>query len=139
MASINIINVDLTVIVSLRVPPFIAYNISNLGVILLLFYLDPCLSSFNSLPLSYPNVTTASLLFIHFRRYSKIRKLSGSHDFMNHILKLGSYASIFMRIRNIKNSSWGNYRSHNFSANTNYQLTYTKRILYNIPIRERYF
>ena len=26
---------------------------------------------------------------------------------MNHFLKLGSYASIFMRSRNIKNSSWG--------------------------------
>ena len=36
-----------------------------------------------------------------------MRKLSGSHDFMNHSLKIGSYASIFMRSRNIKNSSWG--------------------------------
>ena len=26
---------------------------------------------------------------------------------MNHSLKLGSYASIFMTSRNIKNSSWG--------------------------------
>ena len=48
-------NVHLTVIVSLRVPPSLAYSLSNLGalayslsnlgVILLLFYLDPCLSS----------------------------------------------------------------------------------------------
>ena len=30
----------------------------------------------------------------------------------------------------------GNYGSHNFSANTDYQLIYTKRILYNIPIGE---
>ena len=33
------INVHLTVIVSLRVPYLLAYNLSNLDVILLLFYL----------------------------------------------------------------------------------------------------
>ena len=36
-------NVHLTVIDSLRVPPLLAYNLSNLGVILVLFYLDSCL------------------------------------------------------------------------------------------------
>ena len=46
-------------------------------------------------------------LFIYFRRYCEIRKLSGSHDIMNYSLKIGSYASIFMWSRNIKNSSWG--------------------------------
>ena len=60
-------------------------------------------------------------------------------------LKLGLNASIIMRIeisRIFHNSftiTWGNSGSHNFSANTDYQLTYTERTLYNIPIGEKYF
>ena len=53
-------------------------------------------------------------------------------------LKLGLNASILMRIeisRILHNSFaiiWGNSGSHDFSVNTNYQLIYTKRTLYNI-------
>ena len=35
--------------------------------------------------------------------------------------------------------TWGNSGSHSVSSNTNYQLIYTKRTLYNIPIGEKYF
>ena len=38
--NVSNINVHLTVTVSLRVPPLLAYNISNPGVIMLLLYLD---------------------------------------------------------------------------------------------------
>ena len=54
------------------------------------------------------------------------------------VLKLGSNANIFMRIeisRILHNSfviTWGNSGSHDFSANTNYQLIYTERTLSNV-------
>ena len=53
--NINNINIHLTVIVSLRVPPLLAYDLSNLDVVLLL-----------SVPMLLPvaslsNLTTASL------------------------------------------------------------------------------
>ena len=60
-------------------------------------------------------------------------------------LNLGSITSIFMKIeisRILHNHfaiSWANSGSHMFSANTNYQLIYTKRELYNFPIGEKYF
>ena len=37
VTSINNVNVHLTVITSLRVPPLLAYDLSNLDIILLLF------------------------------------------------------------------------------------------------------
>ena len=52
-------------------------------------------------------------------------------------LKLGLKPSIFMRIeisRILHNSFtivWGNSGSHNLSVNTDYQLIYTERTLYN--------
>ena len=60
-------------------------------------------------------------------------------------LKLGLNASIFMRIEisRILHKSFtitlGNSGSHNLSVNTDYQLTYTERTLYDIPIGEKYF
>ena len=99
-ANSNNINVHLTVIVSLRVTPLLAYGSSNFAVILLLFL-------FCCLDFPYPNLTTASLYLYTFMGYCEIGILSGSHNFMNHFRKLGSYTSIFMRSRNIKNSSWG--------------------------------
>ena len=59
-------------------------------------------------------------------------------------LKLGLNASIFMRIeisRILYNSCnyMVNSGSHDFSANTNYRLIYTERMLYNIPIGKKYF
>ena len=101
ITNINNINVYLTLIVSLRVPPLLAYDLSNFEVILLLF------NSVSSSPSLLSNLTTSLLYLYTFGRYCKIEKLSGSHDFMNHSLKLGSYTSIFMTSRNIKNSSWG--------------------------------
>ena len=92
--NINTINTHLTVIVSLRVPPLPAYDWSNLDVILLL--LGSLALSCLTLPLS--NLTTASLFLYSFGRYCKIRKLSGSHNFMTHSPKIGSMLSIFMRI-----------------------------------------
>ena len=56
---------------------------------------------------SLSNLTAALPYLYTSERYCKIGKLLGSHDFMNQSLKLGSYASIFMKSRNIKNSSWG--------------------------------
>ena len=122
--NINNINIHLTVIVSLRVPPLLAYDLSNLDVILLLL----C-----SLALSLPNsslsisiLTTASLFLYNFGRYCKIRKLSGSHDFMTHSPKFRINISIFVRIeisRPLHNSftiAWGNSGSHDLSANTEY-------------------
>ena len=56
---------------------------------------------------------------------------------MTHSPKKGLNASIFIRIeisRILHNSfaiAWGNCGSHNFSVNTNYQLIYIKRTLYN--------
>ena len=51
-------------------------------------------------------------------------------------LTLGLNASIFMRIDRILHNSfatvWGNSGSHTFSVNTDYQLIYIKRILYNM-------
>ena len=129
--NINNIYVHLTVIVSLRVPPLLAYDLSNFDVILLF----NSVSSFSSL---LSNLTTALLYIYTFGRYCKIGKLSESHDFINHSLKLGSYYSIFMRSRYIKNSSGEMWESQ-FNADTNYPLIYTKRILYNIPIRIKYF
>ena len=65
---------------------------------------------------------------------------------MTHIpLKLGLNASIFMRIeisRILHNSftiAWETSGSHDFSVSTDYQLIYTGRSLYNIPIGEKYF
>ena len=52
-------------------------------------------------------------------------------------LKLRLNTGIFMRIeisRILYNSfaiTWGNSGSHNLSVNTDYQLIYTKRTLYN--------
>ena len=77
---------------SLRVPPLLAYDLSNLDVILLLFL--------NLLSCLLTNLTTASLLY-NFRRYCKTRKLSGCHDFMTHYSKIRISPSIFMRNRNI--------------------------------------
>ena len=51
----NTLNVHLTVNASLRVPPLLAYDLSNLDVILLLLI-------FLTSPSSYPNSPTASLL-----------------------------------------------------------------------------
>ena len=96
----NNIDVHFIVIVSLRVPSLLAYDLSNFDVILLLF------NSVFSFPSLLLNLTTASLYLYTFGMYCKVGKLSGSHDCMNHSLKLGSYASMFMRGRNIKNSSW---------------------------------
>ena len=116
----NNINIHLTVIVSFRVPPLLAYDLSNLGVILLLFV------SWFCLPLPYPNLTTASLFLYNFGRYCEIRKLSRSHDFMTHSAKIRITVSIFMRIEisrillNSFASAWGNRWGHNFSANTDY-------------------
>ena len=96
----NYLNVHLTVKASLRVPPLLAYNVSNFGVILLLFYLDPCLFSF--LPPS--RLTYSFTLFIQLRRYCEIgEKPSGGYDFKSHFLKIVSNISIFMRSRNIYN------------------------------------
>ena len=82
MLSINNINVHLTVIVSLRVPPLPVYDLSNLDVIFLLFV---NLVSGHLLPdPSLSNLTTASLFLYNFGRYCKIRKLSGGHNFMTH-------------------------------------------------------
>ena len=131
--NINNINVHLTVIVSLRVPPLLAYDLSNLDIILLLF--SSLALSCLTLPLS--DLTTASLFLYNFGRYCKIRKLSGSHNFMTHSPKNRINISIFMRIeisRILHNSfaiAWGNSGSHNLSANTKYQLICTERTLYN--------
>ena len=87
--NINNINVHLTVIVSLRVPPLLAYDLSNLDVVLLLFVsmLLPAASLSLSLS-SYPNLTTASLFLYNFGRYCEIRKLSESHNLMTHSPKI---------------------------------------------------
>ena len=64
MTSINNVNVHLTVIFSLRVPPLLANNLSNLDVIPILFnsvFLLPSACFSLSLPLSASNLTTASL------------------------------------------------------------------------------
>ena len=122
----NVINVLLTVIVSLRVPPLLAYALSNLDVIILTFVslLLPVASL--SIFLFLSNLTTASLFLYNFERYCKIRKLSGSHDFMTHSPKNRINASIFMRLeiaRMLHNSfaiAWGNFESHDLHANTNY-------------------
>ena len=84
MTNINNINVHLTVIVPLRVPPLLVYDLSNLDVILPLFI--NLVSSHLLFPLS--NLTTASLFLYTFRRYCKIRKLSGSHNFITHSSKI---------------------------------------------------
>ena len=61
------------------------------------------------------------------------------------LIALKLNAKIFMRIeisRICHNSftiAWGNSGTHDFSANTDYQLLYTKKPLYNIPIGEKYF
>ena len=134
----NNINVHLSVIDSLRVPPLLAYDLSNLGVILL--SVSMLLSA-----ASLSNLATASLFLYNFGRYCEIRKLSGSHNFMTHSPKIGLNASIFMRIeisRILHNSfsiTWGNSGSHDFSVNTNYQLIYIERTLYTSPIGEKYF
>ena len=59
--NINNINVHLPVIVSLRVPPLLAYDLSNFDVIHLLFInlVSPC-------GFSLSNLTAASLFFIQF-------------------------------------------------------------------------
>ena len=60
-------------------------------------------------------------------------------------LKLELNDSIFMKIEISKilhNSfaiAWENSGSHDFSVNTDYQLIYTERTLYYIPIGEKYF
>ena len=80
--NINNINIHLTVIVSVRVPPLLAYDLSNLGVILHLFNSVPSFPiSCDSLPI-YPNYSFT--LFIQFGRYCEIRKHSRSHDLMTH-------------------------------------------------------
>ena len=110
--NINNVNIHLMVIVSFRVPPLPAYDLPNLDVILLLFYSVPAFPVPISLLLS--NLTTVSLPFIQFGRYCKIKKLSGSHDFMTHSPKSRITISIFMRIeisRIFHNSftiAWGN-------------------------------
>ena len=71
--------------VSLRVPPLLAYDLSNLDVILFLFV---NLVSFAFCLSAIPNLTTASLFLYTFGRYCKIRKLSGSHDFITHSPKI---------------------------------------------------
>ena len=59
---------------SLRVPPLLAYVLSNLDVILLLVnYLVLC-------PASDSNLTTALLLFIQFRRYCETLRKSWLYD-----------------------------------------------------------
>ena len=63
---------------SLKVPPLLSYDLSNLDVILLLFHLLALLLTF-CLALS-PNLTTALLFLYNFRRYHNKRELSGSHD-----------------------------------------------------------
>ena len=88
--NINNITVHLTVIVSLRVPPLQACDLSNLDVILLQFV---NLVSDHFLPdsplnLSLSNLTTASLFLYNLGRYYKIRKLSGSHNFITHNSKI---------------------------------------------------
>ena len=61
---------------SLRVPPLLAYDLSNFDVIL------PLCSSLASPLLS--NLTTASLFYTTFEVLQNIVKLPGSHDFMTH-------------------------------------------------------
>ena len=91
MTSINNINIHLTVIVSLTVPPLLAYYLSNIDVILLLLVILVLPASVLS------NLTTASLIlynfgslahFIQFWEVCKIRKLSGSHNFITHSPKI---------------------------------------------------
>ena len=60
----NNLNVHLTVRASLRGPPLLAYNLSNLDVILLLFYPDPCLLSFL--------LTYRCTLFMQLRGYCEL-------------------------------------------------------------------
>ena len=87
--NINNINVHLTVIVFLRVPPLQAYDLSNIDLIFLLFV---NLVSDHLLPdsslVSLSNLTTASLFLYISGRYCKIRKLSGSHNFITHNPKI---------------------------------------------------
>ena len=59
--NINNINIHLTVIVSLRVPPLLAYNLSNLDAVLLLFV--SMLLSATSLSLSLFLILTTVPLF----------------------------------------------------------------------------
>ena len=62
---------------SLRVPPLLAYDLSNFDVVLLFSSLAlPCLYL-----LSLTNLTTASLFLYNL---GGITKLSGSHDYMPH-------------------------------------------------------
>ena len=82
MTSINNINVHLTVLVSLRVPPLLAYNLSYSDVIHLLFSL-PLLASYLA-PNFLSNLTTALLFVYNLGRYCEIGNLSGSHDFIMH-------------------------------------------------------
>ena len=83
MTSINNINVHLTVIFSLTVPPLLAYNLSSIDVILLLLVISVlpavCLTLFLISVVS--NLITASVFLYTFERYCEIRKLSGSCDF----------------------------------------------------------
>ena len=79
--NINNINIHLAVIVSLIVPPLLAYDLSNLCVILLLFVSMAFLCYLT-------NLTTASLFLYNFGWYCEVRKLSGSHDFMTHSPKI---------------------------------------------------
>ena len=60
----NDINVHLTVIVSLRVPPLLAYDLSNLDVILLLFVSMLLHAASLSIFLFLSIPTTASLFLI---------------------------------------------------------------------------
>ena len=128
--NINNINVHLSVIVSLRVPPPLGYDVTNLDVILLLF-VSLALSCL-TLPLS--NLATASLFLYNFGRFCKIRKLAGSHDFMTHSPKNRINISIFMRIeisRIFPNSfavAWGNSGSHDLSSITEYRLICTEEL-----------
>ena len=69
----------------MRVPPLLAYTLSDLDVIHLLFNSVPNFpgSYSDSLPLT--NLTTASLFLYTLGGIAKIWKLSGSHNFMTHI------------------------------------------------------
>ena len=118
--NVNNINIHLTVIVSLRVPLLLTYNLFNLDVILFLFLnlLSACLF-FISPIFCLTNLTTASLFLFNFGRYCEIRNSQEVTTLLSIALKLGLNASIFMRIeisRILHNSftmAWGNSGSHN--------------------------
>ena len=82
--NINNINVHITVVVSLRVPSLLTYNLFNLDVTLLLFGS----LAFFCLTFCLPKLATVSLFLYNLRRYCKIMKLSGSHDFITHSPKI---------------------------------------------------